>query len=61
MARSLIREVKVPANSRPLNYLKELPEPVIDLLTRMLTFNPKKRMNVDEILTHEVTKTFHKP
>lgn len=32
----------------------------IDLLQKMLVINPKKRMTIEEILSHEVVKPFHK-
>lgn len=32
----------------------------IDLLMKMLTFNPKKRITIEEILSHEVVQPFRK-
>ena len=31
-----------------------------DLLEKMMTFNPKKRITIAEILSHEVVKPFRK-
>jgi serine/threonine protein kinase len=33
----------------------------INLLTKMLEFNPKKRVTVDEILRHPYLSQFHNP
>ena len=33
----------------------------IDLLQKMLTINPKRRITIEGILAHEVVKPFHKP
>ena len=53
--------MKAPTTSNPSAFLKDYHHAYVDLLTRMLVFNPKKRMTIDEILHHEVVKDFHKP
>ncbi|XP_031472755.1 uncharacterized protein LOC116245238 [Nymphaea colorata] len=61
MSRSLIKEMKVPNSSNPAAFLKDFSPLYADLLQRMLVFNPKKRITIDEILQHEIVKEFHKP
>ena len=51
----------MPPNSKVNNFLKDFAAPFADMLEKMLTFNPRKRMTVDELLNHEVVKAFHKP
>lgn len=38
---------------------KDVPEVAIDLLKRMLEFNPKKRITVEEALEHEYLSALH--
>lgn len=61
VAKSMVKEIKVPPNSRSTNFLKDFSAPFGDMLEKMLSFNPKKRMTIDELLAHEVVKAFHKP
>jgi serine/threonine protein kinase len=53
--------MKAPTTSNPFVFLKDFSPAYVDLLTRMLAFNPRKRMTIEEILNHEVVKDFHKP
>jgi len=41
--------------------LKDIPASFKDLIEKMVTFNPYKRITIEEILNHEVVKAFHKP
>jgi mitogen-activated protein kinase 15 len=40
--------------------MKEFSASFIDLLERILVFNPTKRITIDEILNHEISKAFKK-
>lgn len=60
VARSLIKEMKISPNTKPAALLKDFNPSYIDLLERMLIFNPKKRMTIEDILSHEVVKPFRK-
>jgi mitogen-activated protein kinase 15 len=42
------------------SFAKASPE-AIDLLRRLLCFNPKKRITIDEALNHPYLKAFHFP
>jgi serine/threonine protein kinase len=53
--------MKVPNSSNPSSYLKDFSPVFIDLLQKILLFNPKKRITIDEILEHEIVREFHKP
>jgi mitogen-activated protein kinase 15 len=61
MSRSLIKEMKVPSGCSPSAFLKDFNPLYADLLQRILVFNPKKRMTIEDILQHEIVKEFHKP
>ena len=52
MAHSFLKEMKVPTTVKPSTFFKDFEPGYIDLLERMLVFNPTKRMTVDEILGH---------
>lgn len=41
--------------------MKEFSGPFADLLEKIIVFNPSKRLKIEEILSHEVVKAFHKP
>jgi serine/threonine protein kinase len=56
----MLKEIKISPNTKPANYLKELSPAYANLLERILVFNPKKRLTIDEILSHEVVKSFRK-
>jgi hypothetical protein len=47
----LIKEMKVPTNCNAAS-LKDFNPVYIDLLNKILVFNPKKRVTIDEILQH---------
>lgn len=53
--------MKISNASSPNSYLKDFAPAYVDLLQRILVFNPKKRITIQEILEHEVVKEFHKP
>lgn len=52
--------MKMSTNAKPASLLKDFDASFIDLLERMLVFNPKKRITIEEILEHEVVKSFRK-
>lgn len=56
----MLKESKVTNTGQSKALLKEFPAMFIDLLQKMLIVNPKKRMTIEEILSHEVVKPFHK-
>lgn len=60
VAHSFLKEMKISAHTKPSLILKDLEPMYVDLLERMLVFNPSKRATVDEILSHELVKTFRK-
>lgn len=41
--------------------MKEFSLGFVDLLEKILVFNPKKRLTIEQILNHEIVKAFHKP
>lgn len=53
--------MKISNTSSPSSYLKDFAPAYVDLLQKILVFNPKKRITIQEILEHEVVKEFHKP
>lgn len=57
----MLKESKTSNISQSKAILKDLPSMFIDLLQKMLTINPKRRITIEGILTHEVVKPFHKP
>ena len=61
MSRSLIKEMKISNASSPNSYIKDFAPAYVDLLQKILVFNPKKRISIQEMLEHEVVKEFHKP
>ena len=52
--------MKIPTHTKQSQILKDLNPGYIDLLERMLTFNPSKRITVEEILNHDLVKSFRK-
>ena len=56
----MLKESKVSNIGQSKGLLKDFPLMFIDLLQKMFIFNPKKRINIEEILNHEVVKPFHK-
>ena len=57
----MVKEIKVPPNSKSTNYLKDFSAPFGDMLQKMLSFSPRRRMTIDQLLNHELVKAFHKP
>lgn len=59
----MLKESKVAhtGSSQAKLVFKDLPGPFVDLLQRMLTFSPAKRIKIEEILAHDVVKQFRKP
>jgi serine/threonine protein kinase len=57
----MINEVNI--KQKPLNewFKSSAPQDVLDLLTLMLTINPKKRPTAAQILKHPYLASFHKP
>ena len=60
VAHSFLKEMKISAHTKPSLVLKDLEPMYIDLLERMLIFNPSKRITAEEMLSHELVKTFRK-
>lgn len=46
--------------SQSQKYFKDFPPMFADLLQKMMTFNPKKRLTIEQILDHEVVQPFKK-
>jgi mitogen-activated protein kinase 15 len=61
VSRSMVKEIKVSGTSKAVNFLKDFPLPFADLLEKIIVFNPNKRLKIEEILSHELVKAFHKP
>ena len=57
----MLKEIKLHIQSQSNVILKEIPVGFKDLIEKMVTFNPYKRITIDQILNHEVVKAFHKP
>jgi serine/threonine protein kinase len=57
----MLKESKTSNNSQSKAILKDLPSMFLDLLQKMLTINPKRRITIEGMLAHEVVKPFHKP
>jgi len=55
--KSLKKKPKIPFDK----YYKDANPLALDLLERMLVFNPHKRISVDEALAHPYLKTLHNP
>jgi hypothetical protein len=43
----MIKEIKIPPNSKPNSYLKDFPLGFGDLLEKIIVFNPNKRIKID--------------
>lgn len=56
----MLKESKVANIGQSKILLKDFPSMFVDLLQKMFIFNPKKRITIEEILSHEVVKPFHK-
>ncbi len=58
---TMINEVN--AKQRPLNewFKSTVPQDALDLVTSMLSMNPKKRPTASQILKHPYLASFHKP
>jgi|JI10StandDraft_1071094.scaffolds.fasta_scaffold1103273_2 serine/threonine protein kinase len=52
--------MKISPNTKPAALLKDFDPSFVDLLEKMLIFNPKKRIDIDDILAHEIVKPFRK-
>ena len=52
--------MKISSHSKPSNLFKEFGPGYADLLEKMLVFNPSKRATVDDILNHDLVKSFRK-
>jgi serine/threonine protein kinase len=42
-------------------WLPNADELALDLISKMLQFNPKKRITIDEVLRHPYLRDFHNP
>lgn len=62
VAGSMLKEAKLSHYQPPQvsKYLKDFPPMFADLLGRMMTFNPKTRLTIEQILEHEVVEPFRK-
>lgn len=61
VAKSMLKESKITySGSQAKVIFKDLPPQFSDLLQRMFTFNPNKRILIEQILSHEVVKQFRK-
>lgn len=56
----MLQSSKIAYNSQKINFLKDFDPGFSDLLSRIIVFNPKKRMGVEDILAHEIVKPFRK-
>lgn len=56
----MLRSSKLSQTSSKNNILKDIDAKFTDILTRMLIFNPKKRIKIEEILDHQIVKIFRK-
>lgn len=57
----MMKEIKISMNSKSNNFLKDFSPLFVDLLEKIIVFNPTKRLKIEDILNHEVVKAFHKP
>jgi len=57
----MLKELKQHNQGQAASILKDIPAGFRDIVERMIVFNPKKRITVEEILNHEAVKAFHKP
>ena len=53
--------MKITNHNKITNSIRQFGPLYKNLLDKMLIFNPKKRITIDEILKHELVKSFHKP
>lgn len=57
----MIKEVKISSTAKSVNLMKDFSPPLADLLEKIVVFNPSKRLTIEQILSHEAVKAFHKP
>lgn len=56
----MLQSSKIAYNSQKVNFLKDFDPAFCDLLSKIIVFNPRKRIGVQEILAHEIVKPFRK-
>ena len=56
----MMKEIKISVNGKSNNFLKDFSPLFVDLLEKIVVFNPTKRLEIEDILNDEVVKAFHK-
>ena len=58
--KSMIDMLKPKVMNSSNNVFKNMDEDFVDLLKKMLQFNPSKRMTMNELMEHRLVKSFRK-
>jgi serine/threonine protein kinase len=58
---SMLDNLKNVKQRNPKDWFSSVDDSVRDLMSRMLTFNPNKRLTIDQILKHPYLEEFYDP
>jgi mitogen-activated protein kinase 15 len=57
----MLETLKTVKQRNPKDWFSNAEDSVRDLMSKMLVFNPNKRINIDQILKHPYLEEFHDP
>ena len=61
LAKTMIKELKTKHSGNDAkNIMKDVPPQIADFLMKILVFNPKKRLTLEQILSHPIVENFRK-